>query len=244
MKVIAVDDERLILSDLLNQLKKIPYIESAAGFDNPVQALGYLRENTVDVAFLDINMQYMDGISLAKKIRETVPSAAIIFLTGYSEYAVDACRLHASGYLLKPVTKSAIEEELAHLRPACGEKAAKIKVRAFGSFEVFAGGVPLKFARRRSKELFACLIDKYGASISMEEISSRLWENDAYYSSKLRQIHTFFSSMNETLSSVGVSGVIIKQYKSIAVNVKKIDCTTLTLWQACLVRWYCLTEST
>jgi two-component system, LytTR family, response regulator len=58
----------------------------------------------------------------------------------------------------------------------------------------------------------------------MEEISSRLWENEVYDSSKLRQIHTFFSSMNETLNSVEACDVIIKQYRSIAVNVKKIDC--------------------
>ena len=223
MKAIAVDDEKLLLGDLLSQLKKIPEIESAAGFEYPLEALAYLQENRADVAFLDINMQDMDGISLAKRMKEYVPEISVIFLTGYSEYAIDAFGIHASGYLLKPVTCGDIEEELAHLRPMKRGVPPRLYVRTFGGFDLIYDGEPERFERAKAKELFACLIDAHGASLSMENISARLWEGETYDKSKLRQIHTFIGSMMRTLHLVDADDAVIKQHNAIAVNSKKID---------------------
>lgn len=224
MKVIAVDDEKLLLDDLLIQLNKISGIESAAGFDDPREALAYLACNQADVAFLDINMQEMDGITLAKQMKELEPAIAVIFLTGYSEYAIDAFGLHASGYLMKPVTRRDIEEELVNLRPMKRRAQPWAFVRTFGGFELLCGGAPVKFERAKAKELFACLIDRRGASLTMEEISARLWEEDGYDASKLKQIHTFIGSMMKTLRFAGVDGAVVKQYNAVAVNPRKVDC--------------------
>lgn len=224
MKVIAVDDERLLLNDLLRQLEKIASVESAVGFGNPRGALEWLKENRADVAFLDINMGEMSGLELAKRMKELIPSIAVIFLTGYSEYALDAFSLHASGYLMKPVTKKDIEEELENLRPLKRSAPARLFVSTFGNFELIFDGAPVKFERSKAKELFACLIDRRGAALTMEEISARLWEEEDYSPSKLRQIHTFIASMMRTLEAVGLGDAVIKQYNAVAVNPRKIEC--------------------
>lgn len=225
MKAIVVDDEALILKDILRQLDKISMIESAEGFSNPLEALESLVVNDADVALLDINMGAADGLTVAKKMREVKPEIAIIFITGYSEYAVDAFGIHADGYLLKPVTKSDIEKELAHLSSARQKKSIyKIRVQTFGSFEVFADDIPLHFGRAKAKELFARLVDRRGAALTPPEISSVLWEDEEYNISKLKQIHTFIADMCSTLKLVGAEDVIVRQYKSLSVNMSLLDC--------------------
>ncbi|HKM28794.1 MAG TPA: response regulator [Anaerovoracaceae bacterium] len=103
MKAIIVDDEKLAVENLEGKLHKIERITEVHGFTDPEEALEYVKANLVDVAFLDISMQQMLGLVLAAKIREIRQECAIIFVTGYSEYAVDAFRMHVEGYLLKPV---------------------------------------------------------------------------------------------------------------------------------------------
>ena len=90
MKVVVVDDEELLLDDIIEQLKEMPEIVSTVGFTDLEKALEYILHNEVHVAFLDINMFGMDGMTLAAHVQREKPSVSIIFLTGYSEYAVEA----------------------------------------------------------------------------------------------------------------------------------------------------------
>lgn len=62
------------------------------------------------MALLDIDMPSMNGIELAAKIKMLRPEVSVIFLTGYSQYALDAFNVHASGYLLKPMTSWSLAE--------------------------------------------------------------------------------------------------------------------------------------
>ncbi|MDO5563527.1 MAG: hypothetical protein Q4F74_07945, partial [Synergistaceae bacterium] len=96
--------------------------------------------------------------------------------------------------------------------------------QTFGVFEVFVGDIPIHFGRAKGKELFAYLVDRKGSSVTPAEIASVLWEDEEYNLSKLKQIHTFIVDMNNTLKLVGAEDVIIKQYKSLSVNARMIDC--------------------
>ena len=102
MNIIAVDDESLAQGYMLKILKEAAPGSRFKGFEDPVAALDYLRENPVDIAFLDIEMYGLNGIELAKRFKEAAPSVKIIFSTGFPDYALDAFSVHASGYLLKP----------------------------------------------------------------------------------------------------------------------------------------------
>ena len=115
MKVICVDDERLLMEYTVAMCLKIDGIDEAKGFTQPREALQWLSHERVDAALLDIDMPGMNGIELAAAIKEKWPDTAILFLTGYPQYALDAFRVHANCYLLKPVKKQKLEEEFRYL---------------------------------------------------------------------------------------------------------------------------------
>ena len=116
MRIIAVDDERIALTGLESILRRtMPQAETAA-FRRVEEALAYAAHTRVDVAFLDVRMREMNGLSLAERLQKTNPRINIIFVTGYDEYAREAISLHASGYITKPVTLEKVCAELEALR--------------------------------------------------------------------------------------------------------------------------------
>ena len=116
MRILAADDEVLAREMLVDAIKAS--IEDCELFDfsKPSQLLEFAQNNPAcDIAFLDIHMRGMNGVELAKKLKDITPTINIIFVTGFDEYTGDAMRLHASGYIMKPVTKEKIDHEMADL---------------------------------------------------------------------------------------------------------------------------------
>ena len=112
---IIVEDElpaREELKYFLNEEKEIKLI---AEFDNPLDTLNFLENNTTDVIFLDISMPDMNGISLGKIVIKMYPNMKIVFITAYKDYAVDAFEIKAFDYLLKPYSETRIRNLLKSL---------------------------------------------------------------------------------------------------------------------------------
>lgn len=223
MKVLLVDDEELQLIRLQAAAKKaLPEDTEYFCYTNPVKAYEENVENKIDIAFLDVEMPGIDGIQLAKKLKAHNPLINIIFVTAYSYYAIDAYRIHASGYITKPVNEKKIREELEGLRhPVDVKKPSekKLQVKCFGNFEIFANGQPLKFQRSKSKELFAYLIDREGSAININELNAVLWEED--HKSYLRNL---IADIQATLKAVGAEDVFIKRHNECFIDVDKVDC--------------------
>ena len=221
MKILLVDNEELQLIRLKNAAEKaFPQDSEFLCYTNPVKAFEENAENGIDIAFLDIEMPVINGIQLAKKLKRVNPLVNIIFVTAYETYALDAYKMHASGYILKPVNENKVREEIESLRyPVKIRYKKKIFVKCFGNFEVFSGGVPLRFARSKSKEMFAYLIDREGAAVNMNELSAVLWEND-----KKSYLRNLIVDIQSTLDSVGAGDVFIKRRNECFVDVEKIDC--------------------
>ena len=83
MKIICVDDERLLMECTVSRCRELGMVDEVNGFVRPDEALGYIENNTVDIALLDIEMPGMNGIELAARIKSASPDTAIVFLTGY-----------------------------------------------------------------------------------------------------------------------------------------------------------------
>lgn len=96
---IAIDDEPNALKVIDSHVSKIKNLELIANFTDPIKALSFLKENPVDLIFLDINMPKMSGMELLEKLK--VPPL-LIFTTAYSEFALDSYSFDAVDYLLKP----------------------------------------------------------------------------------------------------------------------------------------------
>ncbi len=227
MKVIAVDDEQIALDNLEIVLKEFPEVTQITTFRTPDRALEWLERNQADAAFLDINMQKMDGLTLAKRLKELCPCCAVIFVTGYSEYAVKAFEIHADGYLMKPVRAERIRKELDYIRnlPAdSGSQKTHIRIQCFGNFEVFSDGTPVKFERSRTKELLAYLVDRRGASANTGELCAVLWENMPDTLSRRSQLRTLISDLTHTLERAGGGNILIKRRNSFAIDIDRVDC--------------------
>ena len=134
MIAIAVDDEVLMLGALVTAIKASPDIAEVTKFSDCEEALEFVKDNPVDIAFLDISMRGMGGLTLAERISEVCPQCKIVFCTGYSEYAVDAFQIHVSGYLLKPITAQDVQKEIDHIK---GERSKEklLRIQCFGNFE-------------------------------------------------------------------------------------------------------------
>ncbi|MDD3219684.1 MAG: response regulator [Lachnospiraceae bacterium] len=179
MRILAVDDEKIALSGLVSSIKKVVPDVELLGFQSPMEALEATKEKVFDVAFLDVEMREMDGITLAKRLKAIHPKINIIFTTGYMEYAASAIALRVSGYVSKPITPEKIRCEMDELRnPIEEEPKEKIRVKAFGNFEVYIGDKLLKFQNSKTKELFAYLIDRNGSMCTKREIINVLWDDD------------------------------------------------------------------
>lgn len=221
MIAIAVDDEVLMLGALVSAISASPDIEDIAKFTSCEEALGFARENSVDIAFLDINMRGMGGLALAEKITEVSPDCKIVFCTGYEEYAIPAFKLHASGYLMKPVSAKDVQVEIDNIKGV--RKSQKpITVKCFGNFEVYAKGKKLTFKRSKTKELFAFLIDRNGAGVTVAEIGATLWEENL--EQRNNYIHQLFRDLRQTLDVVKMGDIFQRNNLLYSINTEKIDC--------------------
>ena len=116
MTILIVDDFPLIAEDLDMQIQEL-YPDSIRDIaHNGKDALALAAQKRYDVAFLDIDLPDIDGLTLAKELSVSQPLLNLVFVTGYSEYALDAYQVFASGFLVKPVTKEHLQSAFAHLR--------------------------------------------------------------------------------------------------------------------------------
>lgn len=99
MIAIAIDDEPIALDIVKSHASKVPFVELNATFTNAFEAITYIRENKVDLIFLDIKMPDISGIDFLNSL--TNPPL-VIFTTAYAEHAVKGFELNALDYLLKP----------------------------------------------------------------------------------------------------------------------------------------------
>lgn len=220
MKILLVDDEKLQLIRLENAVKKVLPSATLYSFTNPLEALEKSKKEQIDIAFLDIEMPLVNGIQLAKKLKTNNPKISIIFVTAYDNYALEAYRVHASGYLTKPVSEEKIKEEVELLNNIVPlEKSKDIQIKCFGNFEIFYKDEPIKFAYQKSKEVVAYLVDREGAVININELNAVLWEED--HKSYLRNL---LADIQKTLKTLGASDVLVKRRNGYSIDVNKVDC--------------------
>ena len=220
MRIIAVDDEKIALDALSSAIKAIVTEDEVISFRYPEDAIEYVKENFCDIAFLDVEMAGMSGVELAEALKKYNSEINIVFCTGYGNYRDQAFELHASGYLMKPITPEKVKRELENLRRPIFEK-KRLKVQTFGNFEVYLDGKPLAFKYRRTKELFAYLVDRVGALCTVGEITGILFENEGGredYFQKLRR------DLLSTLEEVGCENAIVHKRGMLGVVITEIQC--------------------
>jgi two-component system LytT family response regulator len=97
---LIIDDEPLAINVIKNYLESIDNFEVINTFSNPIEGLNFLKNNKVDVIFLDINMPVLDGINFIKSL-ENPP--ILVITSAYSEFAIETYELDVLDYLVKPI---------------------------------------------------------------------------------------------------------------------------------------------
>lgn len=247
----VLDDEPLALRVSVKTIRKVIPEVQIVGFRSPEDVFSYIKKTgeIPDIVFSDIEMPGMNGIDFAFHLKMMCPDTAIIFVTAYSKYALEAFKLHVHGYILKPLTVDRVIDELKYIlkdndvdyqehiinyKSDQKEKKAdntigdlnqeKLEIRCFGYFEVFWKGVPLQFGRRQTKELFAYLIDRRGAMCTSEEIAAALWENEDNMKNLKARIRILISDLRHVLQSIGLESIIIRRSGQISIQQNAVNC--------------------
>lgn len=221
MKILAVDDEELALEGLVSAAKKAEPSAVIYSFRKPKEALEFCKSTPCDVVLLDIKMRNMSGVKLAKEVKLINAHTNIIFTTGYAEYMKDAFALHVSGYVMKPITPAKIRKELDNLRfPVRPSGKNRVRFQAFGNFEVFIDGEPVKFRYELTRELLAYLVDRNGVLCTNGEIMAVLWGDECSAS----YFRTLIKDMKDAFSEAGCDDIIVQQRGKIGIVRENVDC--------------------
>lgn len=209
LKAIIVEDELNLLQMFELFLTEHKNYEVVQTFSNPLDALEQLPHLTFDVAFIDIEMPQMNGVELAKKLLEHNFSTQIVFTTAYVQYALDAIKLGAAEYLVKPISMEAIDEitpklllkyKHTNILKTVVHKEATINVHCFGAFMLKnKEGQIVKWPTRKVEELFAYLLVNEDAIVNKWRLAEELWPN--------KSLHNIYNSvylLNKTLKEYDI----------------------------------------
>ena len=222
MKVICLDDEKIILQGMMLNCSKVEEITDVVGFSDFESLKEYLKNNTADVIFSDINMPDVNGIDIAKYLRENHPEINVVFTTGYTEYTNQAIRANAKGYLLKPISKEMIEEQIKYFLED-NELNKRVVIQTFGNFDIKVDGKPLALSAK-AKEAVAYLVDRNGSAINRKELAAIIFEDDSYSRTIQSYITKIFAEIKKVLEEHKLEDLLLVDQNSYAINTKLVIC--------------------
>jgi two-component SAPR family response regulator len=223
MIAIAVDDEALMLGALVSAINASPDISEVSKFSDCEEALAFAASHPIDIAFLDINMRGMGGLALAEKILAARPACKIVFCTGYEEYAIPAFKLHASGYLMKPISSADVQAEIDNIK-GVRRREKPLCVKCFGNFEVYAKNEKVLFKRLKTKELFAFLVDRRGAGMTAKQICAALFPDDLDDSKNTTYLRQLVLDLKNTLKAIGAEEVFCHETPCYRIDTDLVKC--------------------
>jgi len=208
LRAVVVDDEWDI-AQYMGRLLTDAGVEVLGCCTNPYEALKLIRQQKPDVMFLDIEMPGLSGLQLAEQIESDKIDAEIIFVTAYDQFAIDAFRVNAIDYLLKPVTAELLNRSLERVRRRrYGNKGAgatsrnrQVSVSLFGRFRVYSdtGSGPIRWMTSKCAELFAFMLLQAGdKDVSKWQQIEALWNGKDLEKADIN-LRSTVSRVNKTL---------------------------------------------
>jgi len=221
LKCLLVDDEVHALKFLKRLLAPYELLSIAGACTSAQEALALLAREKVDVVFLDIEMWGMNGLEAAAEIARISPDTEIVFVTAYSQFAVEAFEFRALDYLLKPLQRKRIDAMVQTLLKRMDKRLPPARVTVEGIsdekrlqcfyqlkfFKEDGTALPIRWRTQKAMEMFALLLHYRGQIIYRWQLIEWLWpEIGADKAAKLLHTSVYYlrQLMKEHLQEVRI----------------------------------------
>lgn len=230
MRIAAVDDERHVLERFERMVSKLTEVQLCGLFESGEQFLVYLRENSLDAVFLDIEMPGINGLQLSEQIQKLNETIEIIFITAFNQYAVEAFEVEAMDYIIKPLTEERLGKTIRRLLKTdrTAVSSGKPFIQCFGEFEVFLNGEALSWKNTKAKEVLAFLVHKSGVPVGWEKIAAAVWP-DFNAEKAQTNFHTTTYLLRKRLAEAGLTQIIESVRGNYRILPDKVDCDVYRL---------------
>ena len=216
IRVMIVDDEQL-LAEYIGELLEAYQFEVVGLFSNPCEALQKIDLLKPDVLFLDIEMPELNGLELAERAQAEGYEGEVVFLTAYNQYAIEAFKVNALDYLLKPVLEKDLERTVFRLQKRLNHEGMLtevpqvkfLNINMFGSFRVSCEyEKPIHWTTSKCAELFAFLLLQKNREATKDKLMDTLFPDKNKEKADIN-LRSSISRLNKTLHESGVSIVVV-----------------------------------
>ena len=223
MNIIYVDDELPARENFRLTVAGIPEIRQLQLFQDGESALEYLRNNSADAAFLDMEMPGLHGLALARCIKAEHPDLPIIFVTAYSQYALDAWGVDATGYVMKPYTVSEIQKELAKcVRRNLSRRS--VVIQTIPALSITVNGQSLSLPGAKPRELLALLTDRGTHGLTTGEGIACLWPDRPSDSSTQSLFRMTYKRLASALEEAGAGHILVTKDNRRYLQTDQVEC--------------------
>lgn len=192
------------LKEFLRKIINNSYKESFIIDTDTIEDLFYeLDTRKIDVVLLDLDSKKYN-LDTARTIYEMYKDTKVILISDDAKMAVPAFLSRAFGYVVKPLEKDIIYELNDIFK---NDNKKDIRIKTFGNFDIFVDGVPVKFERKKSKELLAYLVYRRGTGTSASELIVNLWEDKDVCRTTRSMIHNLISDIKKTLREYKIDNI-------------------------------------
>ena len=224
MKTVLVGRDLEEMEALQERVQNLPGIQLTGMFDDAQKALYFAKEHNIELAVLDTDITGMDGICLGKCLLSKNPDILLLFISDSEVYAMDAIRLHAAAYLLKPFSQEELMYALETARLLSKRVKKRVFVKTFGHFDVFVDNKPIMFRSGKAKELLAFLVDRQGGTVSTDQVICALWEERPNDEATQNLCSKVSKNLSRELDKYGVQELFITNRGIRRVDTELFDC--------------------
>lgn len=227
---IIIDDEYYSIEGLKIELELFGGVDVIATYESCITALNDIESLKPDIAFLDIEMPEMNGLVMFNKILDKSPATKIVFVTAYTDFAVEAFELNAADYLIKPVQTERLKKTLSRLSIALSNKpyGPSVFFECFGRLSILLDGknTAIHWRTKKALELLCFLICNSGRFIAKEKIGDLLWP-DASPEKIKSNFHLTYYHLKKTFEDLNIPVPFESKRGSIRLNVDQFELETV-----------------
>ncbi|MEA4824438.1 MAG: response regulator [Clostridiaceae bacterium] len=235
--VIAVDENPHTFTQLKTILGQDSRVRLDGFFTDAGGVLEHAQHHLIDFCLLSTDIPGMDSLSLGSRLLGIQPRLHIVMLATDTHSAYDAFRIHASGYLLKPISIQDLREQLdlylqrAHMSHLLTAESRSVSIRCFGGFHCTVAGEPVKFRTAKAEELLALLVHYQGRPRSKDILVDKLWPNlPPEKSHNLFRVNCTY--LRNAFSEKGVSDLLLRVRDSYSIDTDRVNCDLYRFRQA------------